>query len=314
MSPKALIADPSPALHQGLRKFLEGAGFRVMGVRYFDEAVIEVTESEPDLVFTSASQVFDGELLCQKIKEVAPGCPVVLVYPPEEEDPDQAVAEAGADAYLVAPLKRGTVVSCARTMLQLRSLRQQVERLESDLKRHVAEPPTDVFQGSGTSADFDFFKKFLLMEVKRSRRYKYPVSFLLVGLDHFAEKTHALSAVEKTAVLTEALSLITRGVRDIDLAVPFSEGRFLVFLPHTPRDGAVVVAVRARERLAKMEKGRGITSSIGIASFEPGPNMPPVSFGSLMKDATEALRKAQLSGGNKIEGAARVKRDRISIG
>lgn len=311
---RALIAEPQPHLAAVLRKFLEAAGFKVMRVGSFEDAEVEVKEVEPDLVFTSHSPQFHGEVLCKKLKELSPAMPVVLLYPPEQEDPEHDANAAGADAYLVAPLKKGTVVSCARTMVRLRSLKAQVSALEADLKKHITELPEETLGAGGVSADFAFFKKFLLMEVKRSRRYRYPVSFLLVGIDRFVEKTQALDAKTRTEVLAEALSLIARGVRDIDLAVPYVDGKFLVFLPHTPRDGAVIVAMRARERLAKLEKARHLTSSIGIASFEPGPNMPPVSFGSLMKDAADALRKAQESGGNKIEGAGRIKRDRISMG
>lgn len=317
MSRRALVADPSVPVSGTVKRFLEGAGYTVKVVRYFDEAVHAVQEASVDVVFTSASDLFDGESLCLKLKQLAPVLPVVLVYPPEAEDPDAAAVRCGADAYLVAPLKRGTVVSTAKTVARVRALMETVEKLESDLKRHIAEPPSDPGQVVGTTADFEFFKKFLLMEVKRSRRYKYPVSFLLVGLDQLEGKLHPLPPEKRMAALAEALGIITRGVRDIDLAIPFSEGRYLVFLPHTPRGGAMVVATRARERLGKMETVPGMTASVGVAAFEPGPQDATISFGSLMKQATDSLRKAQLAGGDRVEAAESArpaKRDRISLG
>jgi len=315
MKPRALIADPSVPVSGAIRKYLEASGFEVRVVHYLDEAVEKVRAGEPRLVFAAASSSFDGETLCQKVKALSAHTPVVLIYPPDEDDPEQHAAKAGADAYLVGPLKRATVSSCAKAMLRIRTLQETVERQEADLKRQAEEAasperPTD----SGGSADFEFFKKFLLMEVKRSRRYKYPVSFLLVALDDFAERAASLSQAQRTAVLAEALAVVTRCVRDIDLAVPFSDERFLVFLPHTAREGALIVAGRLRDQLSRLGSLPDSTASVGVAAFEPGLSRQQVSFGTLMKDATEALRRAQAGGGNAVEASEKKSRDRISLG
>jgi diguanylate cyclase (GGDEF)-like protein len=314
-SPRVLVADPSVPVSQALRRYLEGAGFEVQVVHYLDEAVEKVRGGGPELLFCAATGAFDGETLCLRVKELAPSVPVVLVYPPEEDDPEPHAARAKADGYLVGPLKRGTVVFCARSMLRIRELQAAVDRLEADLKRRVAEPPVDPHRTtSGSSADFEFFKRLLLMEVKRSRRHRYPVSFLLVALDRFAERVGPLSAAARKAVLAEALGAVTGAVRDIDLAIPFSEERFLVFLPHTGREGALTVAERMRGAMGRLSSLPEATASIGVAAYEPGNDKRQVSFGTLMKDATEALRKAQLGGGDRVEAGAKVRRDRISMG
>ncbi|MBX5482695.1 MAG: diguanylate cyclase [Myxococcaceae bacterium] len=321
MKPRALIADPSLSVSGALRRQLESAGFEVRVVHYLDEAVERIRAREPELVFAAASATFDGETLCQKAKSLQPGIPVVLVYPPEEEDPEPHAARAGADSWLVGPLKRASVVSCARAMLRIKQLGATVERLEAELRhkteaaRAAAAPTTS---GGAATKDFEFFKRFLLMEVKRSRRYRYPVSFLMVALDRFAERAAHMSPVERTACLAEAFGTVARGTRDIDLSVPFGDERFLVFLPHTPREGALIVAERLRTTLAQLRSLPECTASIGVAAFEPAVAAAnaQVSFGSLMKDATEALKRAQARGGNAVEAnsAAERKRDRISIG
>jgi len=328
-----LIAEPAAPVSATLKKFLEGAGFAGKVVRTVDEALAQLKAAAPAILFAAASDVFDGARLCHLAKQEAPHVPVVLVYPPDVEDPDPEAARAGADACLVGPLKRGTVVSCARTMVRVRALLEQVEKLESALGQRTAEAQTPEGRAAAEArppekgekadkaerdpdspaADFEFFKRLLLMEVKRSRRYRYPVAFLLVGLDRLAEKVQPLAPAERTTVLSEALRLVTQAVRDIDLAVPFAEGRYLVFLPHTPQDGARVVATRIRERLAKLQALPGLTASVGVSGFEPGPHDAQISFGGLLKEATEALRKAQAAGGDKVEGG-KSKRDRISLG
>lgn len=321
MSARALISDPSVPVSGALRKYLESAGFEVRVVHYLDEAVEKIRAGEPDLVFAAASSTFDGETLCQKAKSLAPAMPVVLVYPPEEDDPEPHAARAGADSYLVGPLKRAAVVTCARAMLKIKNLAETVERLESDLRKRVeiaqresASSSSSSSTPSGGAQEFEFFKRVLLMEVKRSRRYRYPVAFLLVAIDRFAERVAPLNHAERTAAVAEALGAVTRCTRDIDLALPFGDERFLVFLPHTPRSGALVVAGRLRDHLATLKTLPEATASVGVATFEPGVDAKSqVSFGSLMKDATEALKKAQAAGGNAVEAGEKKSRDRISL-
>lgn len=325
MKPHALIADPTVSVSGTLRKYLESAGFEVRVVHYLDEAVERIRAREPEVVFAAASHTFDGETLCQKSKSLEPAMPVVLVYPPEEDDPEPHAARAGADSYLVGPLKRAAVVSCARAMLKIKNLTETVERLETDLRRASdsgagagkAEAAAATVTTGGTATnDFEFFKRVLLMEVKRSRRYRYPVSFLVVALDHFTERAGAMSMATRTSALAEAFGTVVKGTRDIDLCAPFGDEKFLVFLPHTPRDGALVVAGRLREALTKLQGLPHSTASIGVASFEPSgaPTTAQVSFGSLMKDATEALKRAQAAGGNRVDAGGKKSRDRISLG
>ncbi|WP_141621074.1 diguanylate cyclase [Myxococcus sp. AB036A] len=163
----------------------------------------------------------------------------------------------------------------------------------------------------GSSPDFEFLKRLMLMEVKRSRRYRYPIAVLLVDIDKFAEKAAPLAPAERKLALAEALGLLVSGVRDIDVAVPFADSRFVVFLPHTPRSGALVVGQRLRELIKSLTAYEGASASVGVAVSEPPPGRGPVagalsqvSFGSLLKEAGEALRRAQAAGGDWVEAAS----------
>ena len=336
LGPKALIADPFVPTSGALRRFLESIGFEVTVVHFLDEAVQRIKSSEPALLVAAVSSTFDGETLCLKAKELAPLLPVILVYPPDEDASDEHARNAGADGFLVGPLKRGTVVCVARLMMKLTNLAAQIRKLESDNDKLIAArlqrapPPAPaapvaaplpapvpapvVAAVSAQDRDFEFFKRFLLMEVKRSRRYRYPVAFMLVELDGWAARASAMSAAAKTHALAEFLNAVSSGLRDIDLAMPSSQDRALVFLPHTPREGALIVAERLRARVAKMKGLSEATASVGVASFAGGQVKTQISFGSLMKDASDALKRAQAAGGDKVEATEPTKRDRISIG
>ncbi len=310
----ALIAEPSAPVSTALRRFLESADYEVIIVGTAGAALREVRGSPPTVLIASQSPALDGEALCREVKQEAPAVPVLLLYMPEEENPEQRAAQAGADACLVGPLKRTTVVTCVGLLVQLieaKAAARFTDAPSSDAAdAREAEALKGKMEGPG-SPDFEFLKRLLLMEVKRSRRYRYPIALLLLELDHLTERTGNLSPTQRTAMLAEMLGLLSGGVRDIDVIVPTAEGRFVAFLPHTPRTGALVVAERLRQRVKTLAPLPHITVSMGLSVFEPSPvrGQTQVSFGNLMKDASEALRKAQAGGGDRIEVAERSKEE-----
>jgi diguanylate cyclase (GGDEF)-like protein len=301
----ALIAEPSIPVSTALRRFLESAGYEVIAVSTAVEALREVRGSPPTVLIASQSNLLDGEALCREVKQEAPAVPVLLLYMPEEDHPEDRSAAVGADACLVGPLKRTTVLTCVALLVQLVEARASARFTEASPAAEdarAAEALGGKQEGPG-SADFEFLKRLLLMEVKRSRRYRYPIALLLLELDHLGDRTAHLSATQRTAMLAEMLGLLSGGVRDIDVIVPTSEGRFVAFFPHTPKTGALVVAERLRQRVRTLAPLPNISVSMGLAVFEPSPvrGQTQVSFGNLMKDATEALRKAQAAGGDRLE-------------
>lgn len=297
-----LVAEPAASVAGALRRFLEGAGHEVTLASDVREAVERVREMAPALVLSSVTESFDGEGLCRQVKEEAPGTPVLLLYLPEEEQPEARSAAVGAEACLVGPLKRATVVSCVSLLMQLAKAREAVAVARTEMQLMQAQGPRR--EATSSAADLEFLKRLLFMEVKRSRRYRYPISYLVLEPDRYAERIAALPALQRTIALAEVLRKLTEALRDIDVAVPFAEGRFIVFLPYTPHEGAMVVAERLRQRVKEVEAVPGLTASMGLAVFEPSAakGQAQVSFGSLMKEAGDALRRAQAAGGDRVEG------------
>ncbi len=321
---RILVAEPSAPISAALRRFLDGTA-EVQVVHFVDEAVQAVRARTPDVLIASVSGSFDGETLGLRVKKFAPGCGVVLVYPPEEETAAARAADHGADSFLVGPLKKAGVLAAVRAVVNLMALKARVVQLEGEvatLKAAVKPAPPKPATATGiNTVDEAFFKKYLLLEVKRSKRYQYPVALLLVELDRFAEHLarEASPEFQRAAIRAEVMAGIGSLVRDIDLAMPFAEDKYLVFLPHTPRAGALVVASRMVERLRKLDHFGGGTASIGLASFEPKVDpKAKVSFGALVREASAALLQAQKQGGNRVEASqapeAAPKRSRISMG
>ncbi|MEW6434074.1 MAG: diguanylate cyclase [Myxococcota bacterium] len=320
---RVLVAEPSVPVTNALRKFLEGVA-EVQTASYLDEAVQSVRARAPDVVIAAVSGAFDGEVLCAQVKKLSPLTRVVLTYPPTEFEraPDRA-EENGADGFVVGPLKRHAVLAQLHAVMQQRELLAKLLAREQEIDRLKAKsaPPKPARPATGlNTADEAFFRKYLLLEVKRSKRYKYPVAVLLVALDALEArlKEEASPEFQRAAVRAEVLQALSELTRDIDLLMPFAGDKYLVFLPHTPRAGCMTVARRVVAKLRRLDAFVGGTASVGVASYDP--KLEPraqVSFGALVREATQALKKAQAEGGDRVvapESQPLPRRSRISMG
>lgn len=324
--PRILVAEPSAPIANALRKFLDGWA-EVQVVSFVDEAVEAVRLRPPEVLIAAVSHTFDGELLAPQVRKQAPETAIILSYPASEVEsaPERARA-VGVEGFMVSPLKQHHVLAMVQAVTRLNGLAAQVRELQARFAQlKLAAPKPAVRARSslvGVNApDETFFKKYMLLEVKRSKRYQYPVALLLVSLDKLHESLgESAPEFQRAAIRSEALEGLSVLLRDIDVAMPFAEDKYLLFLPHTPLIGCTVVAGRVVERLSKLDSFHGGTVSVGVASFDPAANpKEQVSFGGLVREATEALKKAQAAGGNRfsapeLPAPPKKKKDRISMG
>jgi len=287
----------------------------VRAARDEDETLEAVTSFGADLLVASESERFDAEGLCAALKARDPEFPVILVYAPEEGDPDGRALRAGAEACLQGPLKQGTVLSCVRNVLALAELRgkarmvrraselpegdEGLDPLGDDAPVNVPEPRG----GPTQAADFGAFRSLLAREVKRSRRYRYPVAFIVLAYDAFASGMPELETTDVQALLAAAKDVVAKHLRDTDLVSAFHPGSWVVFLPHTPAEGALVVAERLRDKLGGLHQ-TFLTASAGVSAHVPSEATGDLSFGKLFRDATDALAQARAEGGGRTLMAA----------
>lgn len=324
--PRILVAEPSAPIAAALRKFLAGWA-EVQVVTYFDEAVQTVRARPPDVLIAAVNELFDGELLAPQVRKQAPETAVVLAYPASEvERAHDRAREAGADGFVVGPLKKHHVLGVVQAVTRLNTLAAQLKDLQAKFEALKKTTPRPAIKAApspvGINApDEAFFKKYMLLEVKRSKRYQYPVALLLVSLDNLkASLGEAAPEFQSAAIRSESLEVLSALLRDIDVAMPFAEDKYLLFLPHTPLKGATVVAERVVQKLKTLETFPDGTVSVGVANFDPtGPakdTKDPVSFGGLVREASAALKRAQEAGGDRFDApvSAKPKKNRISMG
>lgn len=234
------------------------------------------------------------------LRAVDPILPVVALVD-AEGDRARSPAEA-ADAVVAGAAGAPALAALCALSASLRERSARVRKLEERLAR-VATP---------AGRELEFLKRMLFVEVKRSRRYGHPVALALVAIDRWDGLGPALAPKERAGLLGEVLGIVSRSLRDIDLAVPFSDERFVVLMPDTKAEGALRVARRICARVRERTAAPILTASAGVAAHAGDRT---VSFSGLVKRAKDALARARAAGGDRAELAAPPKkRERISIG
>ena len=115
--------------------------------------------------------------------------------------------------------------------------------------------------------------KTLETEVYRSARFGYEFSVIFIDLDHFKQVNDTHGHLVGSKLLAEIGYLIKAQLRLIDFAFRYGGDEFVVLLPQTTKDAALVVARRLRDSLRSSifckEEGLNLNvrASIGLATY-----------------------------------------------
>ncbi|RMH40975.1 MAG: GGDEF domain-containing protein, partial [Deltaproteobacteria bacterium] len=273
-------------------------GYEVAPDDRVDTIVARVAAGDVDVLLTALP---GGEAIVEAARARSTRPPVIAIVDPPADTAFERADTAGADLFVVRPLARDAMAAALRGAAQLRIVRDRlraVEGAEAALRERLLR-----YGESDSVTGFqhiDFFQKLLVIELKRARRYGYPLAVVLVAIDPYPEEPSPAVARQ---LRTRVATAISACIREIDIPVDFADDRFLVFLPYTPLDGAervgrrIAKVVASYGKVADGDREHRMSVSVGIAALKPG---RPVSFARLIRDAKAAVRAAQLKGGGQV--------------
>jgi diguanylate cyclase (GGDEF)-like protein len=152
--------------------------------------------------------------------------------------------------------------------------------------------------------NFRFLKEGLRTELERAARFHQSFSVLMLDVDYLKAYNDRFGHLKGSNVLKELAGIIKLTARSIDFVAKYGGDEFLVILPQTPKEGALVLAERIRVGVAchafpEVTCGE-ITCSIGVSTYpEDG-----TSIGELLESADGALYSAKQAGRNRVMCAA----------
>lgn len=140
------------------------------------------------------------------------------------------------------------------------------------------------------------FERALRVEWQRALRYDRPLSLLFVELDDFGQINKYYGHIMGDKALRAVAYRLNQSIRGTDAIARWGGDEFVILLPETDTDNALILAERIRETVAESlvrDLGRSIsvTISAGVATH-PGAARTP---SQLLRMAIEGQRMAKVT-------------------
>jgi diguanylate cyclase (GGDEF)-like protein len=196
--------------------------------------------------------------------------------------------------------QRVMLAKLARQVMALIELRSNEKALESTVRELEQLATTDELTGLHNRRSLLHRLKF---ETARSRRFRSPLSAVMIDLDHFKRINDEYGHAVGDQVLANVGRLLRESVRVIDVPGRYGGEELCVILPNTPLEGAVKFAETLRGKIEAQLHYAGprllpVTASIGVGAFD---HMEIADAESLLRQADAALYRAKHAGRNRVE-------------
>lgn len=143
-----------------------------------------------------------------------------------------------------------------------------------------------------------YLEERLAEETKRSNRYGYPMSFMMIDVDNFKSYNDTFGHPEGDKTLKIVAHTLRETLRSADVAARYGGEEFSILLPQTTSEEAFTIGERIREKVEKTKfPHRKVTISIGVASCTHIVCEPD----EVIAAADKALYKAKRKGRNNVQ-------------
>lgn len=213
-----------------------------------------VTDIEKDQRFSNLKEsLYDfvtGPVICIPLKSRGKVLGVIELYNVEENHLTNET-----DMLFLATLADYTAIAIENSLLF-----QQVQDLT------VTDDLTTLFNSR-------YFHRALDYEVEKADRYQYNLSMIFIDMDHFKNVNDSHGHLCGSDLLREVGAIVQESIRNIDIGCRYGGDEFVILMPETGKDEALVVAERLRNAinenifLKKTNVNYHITASFGVATF-----------------------------------------------
>jgi diguanylate cyclase (GGDEF)-like protein len=187
----------------------------------------------------------------------------------------------------------------ARQVMALIELRAKEKALSASVRELEQLATTDELTGLHNRRSLLQRLKF---ETARARRFRTPLSAVMIDLDHFKKINDDYGHAAGDVVLANIGQLLRDSVRVIDVPGRYGGEELCVLLPNTPIAGACTFAETLRGKIAAQqhllgERAVQLTASLGVGAFD---HLGIADGESLLSQADEMLYRAKHGGRNQV--------------
>jgi diguanylate cyclase (GGDEF)-like protein len=157
-----------------------------------------------------------------------------------------------------------------------------------------------------------YLEERLAEELNRSKRYDYPMSFLMIDIDDFKVYNDTNGHQAGDVALQITAHCLKGALRAVDVASRYGGEEFCILLPQTGISEAGVIADRIRHRVSTTHFPYGkaqplgrVTISVGVSTFSKNIDTPE----NIIAAADRALYQAKSMGKDRVEFYGERERD-----
>ena len=231
-----LVEDDANTLHL-MQDYLSRANFRVRSASDGWEALKRLKDGPVDIVVSEHSvSDMDGARLREKcmLNPVTRDIPFLFLIDGTQTESHVRALRSGVDDCLIKPFDPVILVAHVQAVIERRRSYEEMVRVDP-LTRLLNRPALE---------------KELAEELRRVIRYGRSASLVLIDIDAFTEVNSESGVAMGDLLLTCLAGVILTNIRVMDIAGRYHGGQFILFLPETPLEGAVILTRRIQQQLA----------------------------------------------------------------
>lgn len=310
---RILVAEDDPAQLSLVSKIITSAGHSVIGASNGREALQTALETNPDAVVTDWHMPeITGSELCSALRKTKFGRQLYLIIMTSDETEERLVEafDAGADDYVVKPLRARSLQARLRAATRMIELQREVNQEREQIRkitREVAVANRKLEQAALTDAltglpNRRYLIERLSQEWAKANRSGTPLSCILLDIDNFKSVNDSYGHDVGDLVLKKVASILDEVSRKNDIVCRQGGEEFIVICPDSNQQGVMHGAERIRRFVEEQTRGafkefdHPITISLGVATR----TAETLDEDALIKAADEAMYAAKAGGRNKV--------------
>ncbi len=252
-----------------------------------------VDECTPDLILLDITMPdMDGYEVCKKLKanKKTKDIHILFITAKTDEDSIEKAYDVGGSDYITKPFRPKELLARVNRELQLQDLKRELKFLAS------TDPMTKLYNRR-------YFGKISDHILDLAIREKKDLALIMLDIDKFKNINDTYGHQIGDDVIIELSNKLKEQQRKSDIACRYGGEEFVILLPETSLDGAMIVAQKLKREIEQINikisssQNLQFTASFGVSEvyIEKEKNLEPS-----LKRADNALYEAKESGRNKV--------------
>jgi two-component system, cell cycle response regulator len=297
-----LVVDDDLMQSNKIRETLTQQGNQVTILDTVTKAAEAAAAGQFDMVIISTMlDDVDGLRLAMQILAIEKNrqLPILMLVDEEERQTLIKGLEIGIDDYILCPLDPNELIARVNTQIRRKQFQDMLKQnYQESLSAAIMDSLTKLYNRRYLDVHLEHI-------VTESLQLNKPLSIMTIDIDHFKAVNDRPGWGHHIGdeVLAEVANRIKQSTRGTDLATRPGGEEFVVIMPNTPLQTALMVADRLRQNMAAKPiavsaepKQAAITVSIGVSSLLGKTD----TVASLLQRSDEALYHAKRAGRNRV--------------